>query len=386
MENVIEEKNDMVLNRIEPIACKHKKVISKEFCKQSTQNTLIMIHEVRILFRITAVKILMLKRFKSKTGFSLLKNEETSDNEVPSFDILIPEAIYQYFPKYTHGPLREEFDTILKELFPYYRECIMKNGLSTFLVNVHPYGDFDLLSQNKKLVEEKVKILKGTYNFNDFLSKYGFPDEIGQLCTLKVAHINFLVQRHRISSLSLPLKEPFHDGYFIRMLKLRYPKIQSLFKIIPKFSFNNLIILSQEVEKWKLDQSWKEFDLYWTTYDLDSYFNPWTYARSYMIVQNNIYTPELKVYYSLFLLRLDFSTLISGSYQGVDGVFYFLQLFDLHISQKMIDLWMFEFLGYYNRPEVYQFCRINGIKKEFIGILIKDTISFENSKIKRTDF
>ena len=323
----------------------------------------------------------MMKVFLRKPGYSLLKNEEISDEE--AINMLIPKKIYQYFPKYPNGPLRQEFDTIMKKLAPQYKKYIMENGLSTFLVYTGPSGYFDLLSKNTELVKEKVNFIKGSYELKQFLSKYEFPDEIGKLCSLKVAHINYLVQRYEISNLCLPNQTPFHLSYLNLLLDIRYPTIQSLFQKIPTFCFDNLITLSKEIEKWKLDQSWKEFDLYWQTYDLDSYFHPWTYARSYMIVQNDTYRPQTKYYYSLFLLRLDFSTLISGSYLGVDGVFYFLQLFDLYITHNRVTLWMIEGLGYYNRPEVYHFCKVNEIQKEFIGILIKDKTPLEHSKFKK---
>ena len=84
----------------------------------------------------------------------------------------------------------------------------------------------------------------------------------------------------------------------------------------------------------------------------------------------------------MFLLRLDFSTLIYGSYLGVDGVYYFLHAIDLCIVNDYIYKWIVEGLGYYNRLEVYQFCKVNKISKEYIGIFLKNKIQIDNFKIK----
>ena len=76
-------------------------------------------------------------------------------------------------------------------------------------------------------------------------------------------------------------EESFRKIYLKHVLNIRSPKIQALIKKIPSFTFDNLIDLSKKVEKWKLEESWNEFDCLWNDYDLDSYIwlNFWFFIR-----------------------------------------------------------------------------------------------------------
>ena len=124
------------------------------------------------------------------------------------------------------------------------------------------------------MVQEKINFLKGGYELTYFLSKYGFSYEIIKSFSFKVTHINYILHTFEISNFCSTKEESLHKSYLKHVLNFRSPKIQALLKKIPRFSFDNLIDLSKKVEKWKLEETWKEFDLLWNDYDLDSYFNP----------------------------------------------------------------------------------------------------------------
>ena len=320
--------------------------------------------------------------FRSSVGYKKLDNFEPSIDDPYGFcNTIFPNLIFKYFPKHEKGPLKEEFDNIMKVLTPIYKNFIKRNQDALFIVKNHFGAPFNFLSLTELERIEIVKKMKGGYEMVPFLSKYNFSDEIRKKIALEIAHIDYFALRYDIINFKNTPKDSFSTDYFYHMLAIRFSKMDSLLKKVSNFSFHDLILLSKEIDDSKNEEFWIEFNKFWADYDLDVYFTPLEYAIAYKHVKNkDQYHDEVCLYYSIYLLRLGFSTLVSGSYRGIDGVYYFLCAADFLMKENIYPKWIFTGLGFYNRIEVHNFCKINNIDKKYIGVSIQN--KFEKVKQK----
>ena len=137
-----------------------------------------------------------------------------------------------------------------------------------------------------------------------------------------------------------------------------------LFKLIPSFNFCDLMELSIQIEISRSEKNdfWKEYDQFWVMFGYDELFSPWEYARAFadVYIRKRIDSRN-----QIMLLRLSRTDLL-GSYDGVDGVYYFLFTLERCIKKGInptrLEFWMLDGLRMYeNKKEINSFCHVNSI-------------------------
>ena len=78
-----------------------------------------------------------------------------------------------------------------------------------------------------------------------------------------MAHIDIFFLRFKIIHLESNIANSFFYNYIFQLLEFIYSKMQSIIKKVSNFSFNNPILLSKEIDNFKSEEFWTEFNSFW---------------------------------------------------------------------------------------------------------------------------
>ena len=306
--------------------------------------------------------------FLRSNGYSLLKNNEYTNYPFGFDDRIIPMIIFRYFEAPTTPLLKEELIWVIKELGKIYRNSFGEGFKpNNFVVYASSNKFVDFLWNNLEEVEKLVNYIKSRPEIDFIIKYYGFDKTIKEGFLRKPFHFHFFMINVFIKRLSSSNKGNLNYNYNKLTLKYRKMTHPNLIKQMKVFNYFNLLELLDQIEQSRLESPnfWKEYNEFWGKFAYDEVFSPYEYSKALGEVYEHHYANRRN---KIVLLRLS-KTDILGTYDGVEGIYYFLFGIDKCIQKganpNSLDRWMIEGLKMYgNHKAIELFCLKNSIVLE----------------------
>ena len=303
--------------------------------------------------------------FKKLNGYSILKNTEDKSYPYGFDDRIIPFIIFNYFEAPTTPLLKDELLYVMKELSHIYSKSFGRGFKpNEFVVNYWPHKYINFLSDDHEEIERVFNYLKSRPEIDSVINNYGFDKNIKAGLVHKPLHFHFFMINTIIERFSTSPLGSINYNYNRLTLKYRKMSHYNLIRQMKKFDYYDLMRLSDQIEKSRLESIsfWEEYNEFWGKFAYDEVFSPFEYARALGEVYKHHYVNRRN---KIVLLRLSRTDLL-GSYDGIEGVYYFLFGLDRCIRKganpKALDPWMLEGLRMYGNHKVIElFCLKNSI-------------------------
>jgi len=197
-----------------------------------------------------------------------------------------------------------------------------------------------------------------------YIKKYSFSETLREAYQDKPCYIDFLLMKHQVDRLYINKYRNLLYNYSMYAVEFRSSYMEDLFNKMPKFHFDNICLLSQEIDSCINEEFWEEYNEFWRDFGYDESFTIREYQRAFVYVDGKNPNKEAKMHFCIVLLRLSKRDLLNPkSYSGIDGIYYFLAIADYAFNRPGFGKWVIEGLKWYGeRKEIETFCRVKGLK------------------------
>jgi len=297
----------------------------------------------------------MFKWFKRKDDY---KEIFTCDERI------IPNIVFDYFEIPETEIRNKEFIYIMKKLNKIYSKSFDRDYRPDEFFVYSCDKSIDFLSADRKEIQLFVNYIKSRPEMDAFLMKYGYDKQTKKPLLEKTLHIDYLLNNCSIKRLATSKKGSINKNYLDQSMDFRIGEYMFLFDRLPCFNYSDLMDLSYQIDISRSEayDYWNYYNNFWVVFGYDELFSPMEYARAF---EDVYFRNKLDFKNQIILLRLSRNDLL-GSYDGIDGVYYFLFALDMCIQNgvhpKRLAAWMLNGLKMYRKKkEVIMFCKLNSI-------------------------